>query len=59
LYSIRRRFFLCEQLYDGLTLTSRARRGRFAVYGFAGEDGPAHLKHLPGLWMLYRLVPRA
>lgn len=44
---------------NGLTLTEYARRGRFAALGFAGDDGPAHMKHLHGLWMFYRLVPRA
>jgi len=43
---------------DGMTLTSRSRIGRFATLGFAGNDGPAHLAHLRGLWMWYRLVPR-
>lgn len=44
---------------DQLTLTHRARIGRFATYGFAGDDGAAHMRHLRGLWMWYRLVPRA
>ena len=43
---------------NAMTLTARARKGRFAVYGFAGDDGPAHMKHLSGLEMFYRLVPR-
>jgi hypothetical protein len=39
---------------EGLTLTSRFRRGRFAVYGFAGDTGADHLRHLYGLWALLR-----
>ncbi len=49
---------ISQQWPDGMTLTSRSRRGRFATLGFAGNDGPAHLAHLRGLWMWYRLVPR-
>ena len=43
---------------EAMTLTSKARAGRFASFGFAGADGAAHLAHLRGLWMWYRLVPR-
>lgn len=48
-----------EDWPHNLTLTEQARRGRFAALGFAGDDGPAHMRHLHGLWMFYRLVPRA
>ncbi len=48
-----------EDWPDGLTLTSYCRKGRFATYGFSGDDGAAHMRHLPGLRYFYRLVPRA
>ena len=38
----------------GLTLTSRYRRGRFAVYGFAGTTGADHMRHLHQVWALWR-----
>jgi hypothetical protein len=47
------------ELPEDLTMTEHARKGRFATYGFAGDDGPAHMRHLRGLWMFYRWVPRA
>ncbi|GAB4462161.1 MAG: hypothetical protein OHK0029_28520 [Armatimonadaceae bacterium] len=46
------------QWSHGLELTSHVRKGRFATYGFSGEDGPAHMRHLHGLSVFYRLVPR-
>jgi hypothetical protein len=39
---------------EGLTLKSRYRAGKFEVYGFAGDKGPDHMRHLHGLWALYK-----
>ena len=41
---------------EGLTLTSRYRKGHFEVYGFAGTTGADHMRHLHGLWALLRRV---
>jgi hypothetical protein len=41
---------------DGLTLTSRYRKGQFEAYGFAGDTGADHMRHLHGLWALLRRI---
>jgi hypothetical protein len=41
---------------DGLKLTSRFRRGKFEVYGFAGDTGDDHMRHLRGLWALLKRI---
>jgi hypothetical protein len=41
---------------EGLTLTSRYRRGHFEVYGFAGATGADHMRHLHGLWALLKRI---
>lgn len=41
---------------DGLTMKSRFRKGQFAVYGFGGDKGPDHMRHLHGLWALLKLL---
>jgi hypothetical protein len=48
-----------EEWTGDLTLTSHARLGRFATYGFSGNDGAAHMRHLHCIGLFYRLVPRA
>jgi hypothetical protein len=39
---------------EGLTLKSRYRAGKFEVYAFAGDQGLDHMRHLHGLWALYK-----
>jgi hypothetical protein len=39
-----------------LALESRFRRGRLEVYGFSGDTGPDHMKHLQQLWTLLERV---
>jgi hypothetical protein len=41
---------------EGLTPTSRYRKGHFEVYGFAGDTGADHMRHLHGLWALLRRI---
>jgi hypothetical protein len=41
---------------EGLTMKSRLRKGQFQVYGFKGDKGPDHMRHLHGLWALLKLV---
>jgi hypothetical protein len=41
---------------EGLTMKSRFRKGQFSVYGFAGDQGTDHMRHLHGLWALLNLV---
>jgi hypothetical protein len=41
---------------EGLTMKSRFRKGQFAVYGFAGDKGADHMRHLHGLWALLKLM---
>lgn len=41
---------------EGFRCTSRYERGSLRIYGFAGDDGPAHMQHLHNLW---RLMERA
>jgi len=41
---------------DGLKMKSRFRKGQFRVYGFAGDKGPDHMRHLHGLWALLKLI---
>jgi hypothetical protein len=41
-----------EEWAEGLRCTSRFGRGRLSVFGFAGDTGPAHMKHLHYLWKL-------
>src|SRR5262249_28268844 len=43
-------------LAEGLAMKSRFRKGQFAVYGFTGDKGPDHMRHLHGLWALLKLV---
>lgn len=40
---------LSETWAGGLQLTSRFRKGHFDIYGFAGETGRDHMKHLDNL----------
>ena len=41
---------------EGLTMKSRFRKGQFVVFGFAGDKGPDHMRHLHGLWALLKLL---
>jgi hypothetical protein len=40
-----------ESWPSDLALQSRFRKGQFQLYGFAGETGPDHMKHLHNLWL--------
>jgi hypothetical protein len=40
-----------ESWPGGLQLRSRFVKGGFRLYGFAGDTGPEHMKHLHGLWV--------
>lgn len=51
-----RREAAAEAWPGGLELTSRFRKGSLQIYGFAGETGPEHMKHLHGLWVLLERV---
>lgn len=41
-----------EEWTDGLRCTSRYERGNLRIYGFAGDTGPDHMRHLHELWRL-------
>ena len=41
-----------EEWADGLTCTSRHEQGNLRIYGFSGDTGPDHMKHLHELWRL-------
>jgi len=43
---------------EGLNLQSRFRKGQFAIYGFSGDKGQDHMRHLHGLWALLRLLDK-
>lgn len=43
-----------EQWAEGLRCTSQYQRGSLSIYGFAGETGPDHMRHLHELWRLMR-----
>jgi len=45
-----------EEWAEGLTCTSRYEQGNLRIYGFSGDTGPDHMKHLHELW---RLMVRA
>jgi glycerophosphoryl diester phosphodiesterase len=45
-----------ETWAEGLVLESRFRRGHLEIYGFAGDTGPDHMRHLHNLWQLMRRV---
>ena len=50
-----------EAWAGGLQLTSRFRTGRLEIYGFAGDAGTDHLKHLQNfaLWLERSRAPSA
>ena len=41
-----------EEWAAGLRCTSQFRRGRLSLFGFTGDTGRAHMKHLHSLWKL-------
>lgn len=45
-----------EEWAAGLVCTSRFERGGLGVYGFAGDTGPDHMRHLHRLGLLMRKV---
>jgi hypothetical protein len=45
-----------RQWAEGLRCTSQYQRGSLSIYGFAGDTGPDHMRHLHELW---RLMERA
>jgi hypothetical protein len=47
-----------ETWTEGWQLTSRSVTKNFHVYGFAGEMGEDHMKHLRNLWLLMRKIDR-
>jgi hypothetical protein len=46
-----------EKWAEGWRLTSRCRRERFEVYGFSGDAGTDHLRHLRNLGLLLKRLP--
>ncbi len=46
-----------EQWADGMILTSRFDGGRLRVYGFAGDTGADHMKHLHHGYLFLRQTP--
>lgn len=39
-----------------LQLIGKWRKGGFEVLSFAGDDGPAHMKHLRGIWVFFERI---
>jgi hypothetical protein len=46
-----------EKWADSWRLLSRCRLGRFEVYGFAGDAGADHMRHLHNLALLWKRLP--
>lgn len=46
-----------EQWAEHWHLTSRAAAGRFRLFGFAGTEGPDHMRHLFNTWRLMQRMP--